>query len=309
MKIDANEEFYIAYFKERDNAFEYIGLADTTSVERQRFGVECYKGKDIYAGEHSNDIREGLGLYFFKSDENVKGEEPEDPKPNNVTRLYFGEWDNNLKNGLGAIVFKKEYANVVIYEGFEGNFKEDKSLMGVSYEEQPNGAYCAYYGSFKDEKKHDTEGLFYVFYKDEYDEEHSVIFGSVEEDIFGKGVKFNFKDDDKLLNFIVFELEKNQTEHRHLGQGESEVEMEKEELREYNVKGKYEKAIKLYKIVKEERENFKANYESLFNKEKELKEIDSFEKFYQQYGTLQPELAKPRQSNLSVRLFKDLPKK
>ena len=202
----------------------------------------------------------------------------------------------NKKRGIGALFATKQFEEHTVYEAFEGKFFDDGYDLGVYYEESPlDKSFCAYYGLYDDFKKNDKEGLFYVF----YDDETSVIIGELEKDLFKEGVKFNFDENGAFLNFILFSMNEQQTEHEHKDQGESEEKMSEE------IKEKFKKVKIFFEIVKSELRNFKENYKSLVNRNIR---IDNFEEYYKQYEELQNEICSDRQSNFSKALFDNIKK-
>ena len=292
-KLGLSEDLYIAHFNEK-NAFDYIGLATKNEVARHSLGIEFYKSKDIFVGGHVNDARHGMGLYIFNS-YNVDNE---NPKSDSINRFYYGGWKDNRKHGTGALINTKQYKENTLFEGYEGLFYEDGYDVGVYYEESLDKSYCAYYGLFDDFKKHDKEGLFYVF----YDTETSVILGNIDKDVFKEGVKFNFDDNGSFLNYIVFTMNEAQTEHEHKDQGESETVMNED------IKAKFAKAKTFFAIVNAERKKLADNYRHLAGKEQGLLLIKSFDEFYRQHNDLKKELGEYKLSNFGKRLLTELKK-
>ena len=72
---------------------------------RNGLGKYYWTNGDIYEGEYRKGIREGVGVYYFESGEK-----------------YIGEWKNNLRHGKGKVV--GNHGKVLM----EGNWEEDKFI-------------------------------------------------------------------------------------------------------------------------------------------------------------------------------------
>ena len=83
-----NNISYPKYFSEISNKnFKYIGIL-TNELKRDIYGYSILDNKDEFIGEFKDEMRNGFGIYKFKSNE----EEQE---------LYIGEYIKNKKEGKG----------------------------------------------------------------------------------------------------------------------------------------------------------------------------------------------------------------
>ena len=89
-KKDENA-FYPKYFCEiTAKNFKYIGIL-TNELKRDIYGYSLLDNQDEFLGEYKNQIREGFGIYKFKSNEERQ-------------EIYIGEYINNKKEGKGIFI-------------------------------------------------------------------------------------------------------------------------------------------------------------------------------------------------------------
>lgn len=99
----------------------YIGYLSDELI-RNSFGINKYSNGDIYIGEWSNNMKQGLGIYKY----NKSNSENE--------MVYIGTWKNGVKQGEGILIISnKGMVNDIKANGFTvnaGSFHEDKFCNG-----------------------------------------------------------------------------------------------------------------------------------------------------------------------------------
>lgn len=80
--------------------------------EKKGFGIERYPSGDIYEGEFSNNLKNGIGRYHHKLDQSVYTGEFKDGLRCGFGKLecqdfiYIGDWENGQKSGKGYQYYK-----------------------------------------------------------------------------------------------------------------------------------------------------------------------------------------------------------
>ena len=152
-KKDENA-FYPKYFCEiTAKNFKYIGIL-TNELKRDIYGYSLLDNQDEFLGEYKNQIREGFGIYKFKSNEERQ-------------EIYIGEYINNKKEGKGIFIkinkIIKDDSNgnsvLIDFDSNIGTFKDNLFEKGIIYSLKDK-AERLYYGKLNDlGEQEDTEAL------------------------------------------------------------------------------------------------------------------------------------------------------
>ncbi len=297
---------HFKHTKDKNRKFNFIGVIDKSKLERCGFGIEKNHCKEIYAGHHINDMREGRGVYKYKDIDDGKF---------TTSSIYMGYWNNNKKHGEGTFIWRKEEnKKVKTFEtcqltAYVGYFYEDKYDLGIFCESGDDKTLSIYYGKFQENKKHDEEGIFYY----ESPQEYYVVVGNVEEDIVKEGCKFDFDPNEKMKfkhfnHFKVVSEEDDFDEdddmYETIYQSDKEEEIEKQK----DLMNKWTLAKQIFMVIQRERGDFPKIYNAALDGEKTYKDIKTLDDFYNKYAaslkTLQGETA----IKVDDKIFKAIPK-
>ena len=303
---------YLAHFSNTEDAkkkFSFIGLLDKTKLERSGFGIEKNTNKEIYAGHHNNDLREGRGVYRYKDTDDGKY---------TTSSIYMGYWQKNMKHGEGTFIWRTEQnKKVKTYESclltaFVGFFYEDKYDVGLFCEDGDDQTLSIYFGRFNENKKNDDEGIFYYHSPAEF----YVVVANVEKDLVKEGYRFDFDINDKKFKHfnhfkaimdnvqIVSEEEMDEEEDLY----ETIMQSDNQDDLTNELKNKFEIAKKMFMLVQKEKGDFKKIYEAFNDGEKAYKDINTIEDFYLKYAGSLKSLQGESAIQIDDKLAKAFPK-
>lgn len=123
-KKDPNSDYpkYFAFITTTN--FKYTGIL-TNNLKRENYGYSLMENEDKYLGEYKNEIRDGFGIYKFRSNE-----EEQD--------IYIGDYKDNKKTGKGLYLkinkcINEELTNNLILINYNcaiGEFENDNFKNG-----------------------------------------------------------------------------------------------------------------------------------------------------------------------------------
>ena len=230
-KKDENA-FYPKYFCEiTAKNFKYIGIL-TNELKRDIYGYSLLDNQDEFLGEYKNQIREGFGIYKFKSNEERQ-------------EIYIGEYINNKKEGKGIFIkinkIIKDDSNgnsvLIDFDSNIGAFKDNLFHKGIIYSLKDK-AEKLYYGKLNDlGEQEDTEALLIedknkifkgkiskgnliegrnIFINDKYEKTKAYYFTKEKRENNEESYSFDYnkneKDDDENIKKVKDILERNYSE-------------------------------------------------------------------------------------------------
>ena len=230
-KKDENA-FYPKYFCEiTAKNFKYIGIL-TNELKRDIYGYSLLDNQDEFLGEYKNQIREGFGIYKFKSNEERQ-------------EIYIGEYINNKKEGKGIFIkinkIIKDDSNgnsvLIDFDSNIGAFKDNLFNKGIIYSLKDK-AEKLYYGKLNDlGEQEDTEALLIedknkifkgkiskgnliegrnIFINDKYEKTKAYYFIKEKRENNEESYSFDYnkneKDDDENIKKVKEILERNYSE-------------------------------------------------------------------------------------------------
>ena len=230
-KKDENA-FYPKYFCEiTAKNFKYIGIL-TNELKRDIYGYSLLDNQDEFLGEYKNQIREGFGIYKFKSNEERQ-------------EIYIGEYINNKKEGKGIFIkinkIIKDDSNgnsvLIDFDSNIGTFKDNLFHKGIIYSLKDK-AEKLYYGKLNDlGEQEDTEALLIedknkifkgkiskgnllegrnIFINDKYEKTKAYYFIKEKRENNEESYSFDYnkneKDDDENIKKVKDILERNYSE-------------------------------------------------------------------------------------------------
>ena len=146
--------------------FKYIGIL-TNQLKRDLYGYSLMDNEDEFLGEYKNQIREGFGMYKFKSNEE-KEEKEEKKEKEEKEEIYIGEYINNKKEGKGMYLKINKYVkddsndNIILID-FDcniGTFKDNILQEGIifSLKDNKETLYCGKLNELGEQE--DTEAFY-----------------------------------------------------------------------------------------------------------------------------------------------------
>ena len=230
-KKDENSS-YPKYFCEISaKNFKYIGIL-TNELKRDIYGYSLLDNQDEFLGEYKNQIREGFGIYKFKSNEERQ-------------EIYIGEYINNKKEGKGIFIkinkIIKDDSNgnsvLIDFDSNIGAFKDNLFHKGIIYSLKDK-AEKLYYGKLNDlGEQEDTEALLIedknkifkgkiskgnliegrnIFINDKYEKTKAYYFKKEKNEKNEESYQFDYnkneKDDDENIKKVKEILERNYSE-------------------------------------------------------------------------------------------------
>ena len=230
-KKDENAS-YPKYFCEiTAKNFKYIGIL-TNELKRDIYGYSLLDNQDEFLGEYKNQIREGFGIYKFKSNEERQ-------------EIYIGEYINNKKEGKGIFIkinkIIKDDSNgnsvLIDFDSNIGTFKDNLFHKGIIYSLKDK-AEKLYYGKLNDlGEQEDTEALLIedknkifkgkiskgnliegrnIFINDKYEKTKAYYFIKEKRENNEESYSFDYnkneKDDDENIKKVKDILERNYSE-------------------------------------------------------------------------------------------------
>ena len=253
------------YFTSIISSFKYIGtLSD--ELKREGFGYYLYdiNDGDEYAGNWSDNKKDGGGIYIYKKNENNREE------------LYLGKWFQGCKHGRG-IYFYKMHKNENLIDGdydvilgeFENDYYKDGYIISKKGEDE-----TIYKGKMNKEGNKEDENAMY------FENGNKAFYGQFLNNEMEKGRIIIFDENnpnniiskyyfEKIDNEYQFDLDKyNQYDNKLK---EIKLNIEKENLQNNLINEAYKFCIELIPKVNDF-DNFK-----VFEVKKDFN--DKFEKF------------------------------
>ena len=131
---DPNADFPKYFAKIDTKNFKYIGIL-SSQLKRVQYGYSIMENEDEYLGEYKNEIRDGFGIYKFRSNE-----EEQD--------IYIGNYKNNKKTGKGLYlkiiksVIDERNGDLILVNfncgmgDFENDIFKGGKIFSVNYEHE-----------------------------------------------------------------------------------------------------------------------------------------------------------------------------
>lgn len=168
---EGDSDNYICEIK-KDNS-KFIGVLNGR-LERNGYGIHCYKTGEKYLGYFEQDQPNKHGIYMWSP--MLKGKTIH-------TECYHGRWTNNKKDKSGIYLWMNEpFGNELFekanFDVYVGEFDNDKYVRGT-YLSKVSDDYYLYHGNFdSDGKKSDDNAFFYSSKRDR------ILHGKIVKDAF-----------------------------------------------------------------------------------------------------------------------------
>ena len=203
--IEENKKKSITFFASIISSFKYIGtLSD--ELKREGFGYYLYDidDGDEYAGNWSDNKKDGGGIYIYKKNENDREE------------LYLGKWFKGCKHGRGIYFYKMHKGENLTdgdYDVILGDFENDYYKEGYIISKKGEDE-TIYKGKMKrDGNKEDEHAMYFEngnkafygqFLNNEMEKGRILIFDENDTSVIKSRYYF-----EKIENEFKFDIDKN----------------------------------------------------------------------------------------------------